>query len=306
MKKILVIGASGFVGKHLTRELLAGGYKVRCLARTPSKIEDLAREGCEVVKGDILNKQSMENALHSMDAVYVSVHTLSAQPSNTDKKDFVDAEMAGLENIVAACKTQGVSRLVYLTFLGITSQAKSAWVRGRWNMEQYLLGSGLDVTILRPGMIVGIGGQGFNTVVKNAKGKRAMLLGDGTQKFQPIAVSDLAYYLVGVLDKTEAFGHCYNVGRDELVQMPQMIDTVADVLGKEPPKKTYIPLFILSTFSRLIDRLMKMPRGAIKGLVDSMKSDSTGDTKPITRILPKTLLTFREAAEKALHENLTN
>ena len=82
MKKILVIGASGFVGRYLTRQLLADGYRVRCLARNPDKVKDLAYSGCEIVQGDVTDRSSIEQALDSMDAVYVSIHTLAPQHAN--------------------------------------------------------------------------------------------------------------------------------------------------------------------------------------------------------------------------------
>ena len=120
MKKILVIGASGFLGRHVTRGLLAAGYVVRCLARNLARVEDLAAAGCEVVQGDISDFASIERALASVEAVYICIHTLSPQPASTPGQGFMDVERHGLENIVAACRTNGVRRLIYVTFLGIS------------------------------------------------------------------------------------------------------------------------------------------------------------------------------------------
>ena len=83
MKRILVVGASGFVGGYLTRQLVKDGYRVRCLARNPDKVKDLADSGCEIVKGDITNRASIQQALDSMDAVYVSIQTLVPQHADT-------------------------------------------------------------------------------------------------------------------------------------------------------------------------------------------------------------------------------
>ncbi|MEX8548971.1 MAG: SDR family oxidoreductase [Mucilaginibacter sp.] len=300
MKKILVIGASGFVGKNLAQQLLADGYTVRCLARNPSKVQFLADAGCEIVQGDISDLASIQNAVKSVDAVYISVHTISAQPANTESKGFMDVEMSGIQNIVAACKMYKVNRVIYVTFLGTDANADSAWIRGRWQTEQYLLKSGLDATIIRPGMIVGIGGQGYNSVVGNAKRRFAMILGNGKPKFRSIAVTDLAYYLVGVLNDPRTFGQAYDVGGKELLTIPQMVDLVAEVLGRPHPKKIHIPVSLLGLFSPLIERMGKMPKGAMKGLVDSIKADAIGDPSPIIAILPRPLLSFRQASEKAL------
>lgn len=169
MKRILVIGASGFVGSYLARQLVKDGYTVRCLARNPDKVKDLADLGCELVKGDINDLASIQRALASMDAVYVSIHTLAPQHADTANQDFMDIEMKGLQNIVQACRLHQVPRLIYVTSLGISANSKDAWTRGRWKTQDYLLSSGLDVTVIQPGMIVGIGGQGFNMVLANAQ-----------------------------------------------------------------------------------------------------------------------------------------
>ena len=115
MKKVLVIGASGFVGRRVAQSLLAEGYAVRCVARNPAKIQDLAVAGCEIVQGDISDLASMQRAFEFVEAAYISIHTLSPQPSSAAGQDFMDIETKGLQNIVAACRTNGARRLIYVT-----------------------------------------------------------------------------------------------------------------------------------------------------------------------------------------------
>ncbi len=180
MKKILVIGASSFVGRRLAQALLAEGYAVRCLARNPAKVEDLAALGCEITQGDISDAASIQRAFDSVDGAYISIHTLSPQPSSTAGQGFMDVELKELENIVTACQVHGVRRLIYVTFLGAAPEAPSEWIRERWRAKQFLLaGSGLDVTVIRPGQIVGRGGNGFNMMVGQAKRRVTAVLGSG-------------------------------------------------------------------------------------------------------------------------------
>jgi len=300
MKKILVIGASGFVGRRLAQALLEDGYEVRCLARNPAKVQDLATAGCEVVQGDISDLASMQRALESVEAVYVSIHTLSPQHSNTAGQGFMDVEMNGLQNIVVACQSNGVRRLIYVTFLGAAPDAPSEWIRGRWKAEQFLLQSGLDVTVIRPGQIVGVGGQGFNMMVSQAKKSTALVMGSGRQKFRNIALDDLVYYLVGVLNDARANGQCYDVGCDDVLTSEQMIDVAAEVLGRKHPKKIHLSRRFLRSLAPLIERVGKLPKGAITGLVDSLKTDSVGDPAPIRAILRRPPLPYRQAVERAL------
>jgi uncharacterized protein YbjT (DUF2867 family) len=300
MKNILVIGASGFVGGYLSRQLLAGGYKVRCLVRNPDKVQTLADSGCEIVKGDISDASLVQLALQSMDAVYISIHTLAPQHAGTAERDFMDIELNGLQNIVDGCKLQNVHRLIYVTSLGISADSKDAWTRGRWKTQQFLFSSGLYVTVIQPGMIVGIGGQGFNMVLANAQKNTAFVIGNGRNKFRSIAIDDLCYYLVGVLNEPRAYGQCYEVGSDDILTADQLIDSAADVVGHRHPGKIHISLGLLRFAAPLIQRLAKSPKGAIKGALDGLGGDMTGDPSAIRKILPRALLSFKQSVERAL------
>jgi uncharacterized protein YbjT (DUF2867 family) len=297
---ILVIGASGFLGRHVTQALLADGRTVRCMARDPSRVQDLANAGCEVVQGDILKAASVEHALESVQAAYICVHTLSPQGANSSDQDFMGVEMTGLQNIIRACKTQGVRRLIYVTSIGITSDAPSAWLRGRWQTEQFLFNSGFDVTVIRPGMIVGRGGTGFEAVLSGAKRPIAIAMGSGKQKMRTVAVEDLAYYLVGVLDDPRSFGHHYDVGSDDVLTMDQMINIAAECLGRQHPVKIHVPQALLGLFAPLIERASKMPRGSFKGLVDGLPVDMDGDPTPIRRLLNRPLQSYSQAVKRTL------
>lgn len=303
MQKILVIGASGFVGRRLARALLAQGHEVRCLARNPAKIEDLAALGCEVVQGDISDLASLQRALDSVEAVTISIHTLSPQHASTKGQGFMDVELNGLKNIVAACQTHGVRRLIYLTSLGIGPKTRSEWTRERWKAQQFLLQSGLDVTVLQPGQIVGAGGTGFDMMVSQAKKSTAILFSNGKQKWRNIAVDDLVYYLVGVLNDARSFGQCFEVGCDDILTNDQMVDLAAEVLGRPHPRKIHVPRRLLRALAPLIERMGKLPKGAMKGLLDSMTADAVGDPTPIRAILPRPPLPYRQAVERAIKES---
>ena len=300
MKRILVIGASGFLGRHVVKALLGDGYAVRCLARNPSRVQDLAAAGCEIVQGDISDLASMGRALESVQAAYISIHTLSPQHASTAGQGFIEVEMKGLQNILAACRSHGVRRLIYVTFLGSAADAPSAWVRGRWQAEQLLLKSGLDVTVIRPAQIVGVGGRGFDTMVGQAKRQVAIMMGSGQQKMRNIALYDLVYYLVGVLNDPRAYGQAYDVGCDDIHTNDQMVDVAAEVLGRRYPIKFHLTRTLLGALAPLIERASKFPKGAVKGFLDSLKTDLIGDPMPIREILPRPPLSYRQAVERAL------
>ena len=137
-------------------------------------------------------------------------------------------------------------------------------------------------------------------MVSQARKSTAIIMGSGRGKFRNIAVEDLVYYLVGVLNDPRANGQCYDVGSDDVLTNEQMIDMTAEILGRRPPNKIHIPQALLGVLAPVIDRLSKLPKGAMKGLVDSMKTDAVGDPMPIRRILPRSPLPYRQAVERAL------
>jgi hypothetical protein len=117
---------------------------------------------------------------------------------------------------------------------------------------------------------------------------------------RPIDLDDLVYYLTGVLHDPGAYGQYYDVGNDELLSTNQLIDSIADWLDRRHPIKIQMPLALLAALASPIERLAKLPKGAIKGFVDSLKINMIGDPLPIRAILPQPLLAFRQAVERAL------
>jgi uncharacterized protein YbjT (DUF2867 family) len=297
---VLVIGASGFLGRRLVTSLLEQGHKVRCLARRPAKIQEFRSQNCEIVAGDISNPASLNTALMSMQAVYILIHTLSPQPGGDAKSGFMGIEKTGIENVIAACEVNQLKRAIYVTSLGISPVEKSEWLRERWQCEQLLIGSNLDVTIIRPGFIVGAGGRGFEGIAANARRRISFALGGDRPKMRTIAVGDLVYYLTGVLDETRACGQIFDVGNEDVMTINQLIDGISDVLGTSRPYKMQIPLSLLGALSPIIERAGKYPAGAFRGFIDAMTVDSIGDPQPIRKILPRRLLNFIQAVEQEL------
>ncbi len=297
---VLVIGGSGLVGRRLVQTLLAQGRRVRCLARDPARVADLAASGCEVERGDIIDPTAVRRAMTGASAVLVAIHTLSPQPGSGKQARFMDIEGRGIDNVIAAARAADCRRVVYVTSLGIAPDAPGEWLRERWRIEQRLLDSGLDATVIRPGHIVGIGGQGFDAVLAQAPRRIAVTMVGDWPLFRTIALDDLVDDIMGVLDEPRAYGRRLDVGSDDVLSVNGMIDIVADVLGRPPPAKLRVPRMLLRALGPVAGRMAGMPRGAFTGFVEAMAVDSTGDPGPIRSILPRARLGFRDSVKRAL------
>lgn len=294
MKNVLVIGATGFVGGHLADGLAGAGHRVRCLVRTPAKAAALARH--EVVAGDIMNAADVTRAAAGMDAVYVSIHTLSRQATTGG---FMELERQGLANVVADGRAGGPRRLVYVTSLGVNADS-TGYARERWTSEQLVLDSGLDATIVQPGQIVGLGGQGFELLLAAAKRRVAFVLGPRAKRLRTIGIDDLVDAMVSVLDEPRTFGLRLELGSDDVLTKDEMIDRAAEVLGRPHPWKVHVPLGLLAAAAPVIQRLAKLPAGAMAGLVDALDMDLVGDVTVSRAILPRVPVGYSESVRRAL------
>ena len=299
---VLVIGGTGFVGRWVVRALTAAGLSVRCLVRDPTRAADLAGERVEVVRGDMLDAPAVAAAARQVRAVIVCVHTVSPQPARQTGHDFI-VEEAGVGNIVAACHANEVSRLLYVTSIGVAADARSSWTRGRARIETLLFASGLDVTVLRPGMIVGHGGDGFGLVERGARRRAAVLMSSAQQRFRTVAVDDVAHQLVALIDEPRSFGQHFDVGSDDVLTIDEMIDLAADHLDRPHPVKIHLPRRLIARLSPIIERAAKMPPGAIGGFVGAgSDADMIGDAAPIRALLDHPPVPFAAAMAQALRD----
>ncbi len=305
-RAVLVIGATGFVGRRVVAALVAGGQRVRCMVRDPSRAADLAADGVEVVRGNMLDAAAVSAAARGIRAAIVCVHTLSPQPGRRVGQDFVDVEAAGAATIVGACRAGGVRRLLYVTSIGVAHDARSTWSRGRADVEDLLFTSGLDVTVLRPGMIVGHGGDGFRMVERGARGRAVILLASPHQRFRTVAVDDLAHQLVALVDEPRSFGQHFDVGSDDVLTVDEMVDLAAEHLGRRRPVKIHLPRGVLARLAPLLERAARMPPGAIGGFVgEGSDEDMIGDATAVRVLLDRPPRPFHQAMAQALHQEST-
>jgi uncharacterized protein YbjT (DUF2867 family) len=156
--RVLVTGATGFIGSRLIPALIAQGVTVRALTRNPDRYH--APAGVEVARGDVLDGASLFAALREVDAAYYFVHSMSKDTRGTGLS-FEERDRLGVQNFVEAAGEQDVKRIIYLGGLGDDSDTLSKHLLSRKEVGQ-VLGTGKPaLTTLRAALIIGAGGSSF-------------------------------------------------------------------------------------------------------------------------------------------------
>ncbi|MDH4098262.1 MAG: NAD(P)H-binding protein, partial [Nitrospira sp.] len=146
---ILLTGASGYIGGRLLPSLEEQGYRLRCLARHPDILRQKVRSTTEVVAGDVLDRQSLDNALRGVDVAYYMVHSMSSNGS------FEETDRQAARNFSEAAKAAGVKGLIYVGGLGSDEEELSTHLRSRHEVGNILRESGLPVCEFRASAVIG-------------------------------------------------------------------------------------------------------------------------------------------------------
>ncbi|MFM8433876.1 MAG: NAD(P)H-binding protein, partial [Planctomycetia bacterium] len=205
--KILLTGATGYVGGVLLPELERRGHVVRCLARRPRKLEGRTGPNTEVMAGDASDPAALARACAGIDVAYWLVHSMESGV------DFERADRLAAERFAEAAKAAGVKRIVYLGGLGADDDALSAHLRSRHEVGAILRASGLDVVEFRASIIVGSGSFSFDLVRTLVERLPVMIcpawLATPTQ---PIAIADIVAYLAAAADLPPGGPRIFEIG----------------------------------------------------------------------------------------------
>ena len=217
MVRVLVAGASGFVGRRLCPALTAAGHEVIAMTRSPG---DYRGAGTPVY-GDVLDADSLAAALAGCQAAYYLVHSLG--DADFERKDALGAIVFG-----QSAKLAGLTRVVYLGALGRDDDTLSAHLRSRRDVESRLGSAGVPMTVVRAGIIVGDGGFSWEMTRQLVEHLRVMVTPRWVAtRTQPIALDDVVRYLLEVLVLPEAAGRVFEVGGPEILQYGTMLRRVA-------------------------------------------------------------------------------
>ncbi len=226
-KRILVTGATGYVGGRLIPRLLEAGYQVRVLVRDPARLQGrswLSR--VEIATGDVLQPATLPPAMAQCDAAYYMIHSMG------DTADFHQRDLTAAHNFGRAAREAGVQRIVYLGGLGDPAADLSQHLRSRQETGAALSEAGVPVTEFRAAIIVGSGSVSFEMIRYLTERVPVMICPQWVYtKVQPIAVRDVLSYLLATLDVPASAGRVIEIGGHDVLTYGEMMLGYAEARG---------------------------------------------------------------------------
>jgi uncharacterized protein YbjT (DUF2867 family) len=289
---VLVTGATGFIGRRLVATLVDAGHRVRALTSDP---DDYAGPG-DPIESDALDPASLAEA---MDGVDIAVYLVHAHDEGEFRRTGAEAASA----FGRAAASSGVRQIVYLGALGEDGDELPPQLRSRREVEGLLGASGVPVTVLRAGIVVGAGGVSWEMTRQLVKNLPAMVVPRWADtRTQPIAVDDVVRYLAGVVGVEKTFGQVYEIGGADQLTYVHMLQMAAEVInGRRVPIVT-LPVMTQRLSSLWIGLVTDVGSTTASSLIDSMSTEVLQTDDAIQDIVPGRPLSYREAVDRAIAE----
>ena len=295
--KVLVTGATGFVGREIVRGLPRAGHETHILTRDGYEDRTQAAEkelSAQIHFGNILNPDSLQRACRGMDTVIHLVGIISEVGENT----FENIHTLGTQNVVAAARQAGVKRFIHMSALGTRPNAAARYHQSKWAAEECVRGSGLAWTIFRPSIIYGPGDQFVNRFARMARFSPVLpVIGSGQAKLQPIPVADVAACFVKTINETRSISQTYDLCGRDVLTFEAVLDAIMEVSGRKR-LKLHIPgglarfqaAMLEFIFCRLLGKASPLNRDQLLMLSE----DNVGNPQPANELFGLKPIGFRE------------
>ncbi len=299
--KILLTGATGYIGKRLLPKLIDEGHDVICCVRDKARFNPPAslEEKIKVIEIDLLEAESLTKIPNDIDVAYYLVHSMS------ESKDYQDLEKRSAQNFRDSISKTKAKQVIYLSGI-VNESALSEHLRSRKQVEDELSKGDYALTCFRAGIIVGSGSASFE-IMRDLVEKLPVMIAPRwlETRCQPIGISDVLLFLTKALGEERTYHQSFDIGCKDILTYREMLLTLAEVRGLKrsiwtvpvmtPKLSSYWLYFVTSTSYRL----------AIS-LVDSMKVEVVCKENDINEILEVQPISYRAALERAFDKVKNN
>ncbi len=294
----LVTGATGYVGAQLVPALLADGWTVRVLTRSPDKLPEAWRDRVDVRAADATDPYAVAAALRGADAAWYLLHSMDG------RGDFVqrDRDMA---NIFAyAARSERVGRLVYLSGLHPPHEELSPHLASRVEVGQIFLDSGVPTAVLQAGVVLGAGSASFQ-MLRHLTERLPAAFGPKWlhSTIQPISIEDVVFYLVRAADLPDDANRTFDIGMDEVLTYEGMMKRYAQVAGLSRRRMGTVPVLTPGLASHWVGLVTPVSSAIATPLVGSLIHDAVvheDDARQLMGVPPSGMRGFDDAVRAAM------
>jgi uncharacterized protein YbjT (DUF2867 family) len=293
--RVLLTGATGYVGGRLRQALEAAGIPLRCLARRPEHLAARVGPGTEVLRGDVLDRDSLGPALAGVHTAYYLVHSMGSVGG------FEEQDREGAANFGAAARAAGLRRIIYLGGLGESRSALSPHLRSRHETGEVLRASGVPVIEFRAGIILGSGSLSYELIRTLVERLPVMICPRWVRvKTQPIAIEDVIAYLTAARQLPDGPNRIFEIGGADQVSYA---DIMLEYARQRGLRRILIPVPLLTPYLSSLWLGLTTPVYARVGrkLIESVRHPTVVTDHSGREAFPIRPMGLRQAIERARH-----
>lgn len=299
--RILVTGATGYIGGRLVPRLIDAGHEVRVIVRRPERLRDVPwSPDVEVVEGDLTDAAAVDRATRDVDVVYYLVHSMGGRGS------FEDVESRIARNVATSAKASGVGRIVYLGGLHPDDATLSRHLRSRVRVGEILLASGVPTIVLQAGVIIGSGSTSFEMIRHLTEVLPYMPAPRWVRNFiQPIAVRDVLHYLMRAAEVAPEVSGAFDIGGPDVLRYGQLMNGYALEAGLRQRPIAALPVLTPWLAGQWVNLVTPIPRRLAVPIIESLQFDCVMRDHAIDAVIPpppEGLVGYRRSVRFALEK----
>jgi uncharacterized protein YbjT (DUF2867 family) len=297
--RVLVTGATGYIGGRLVPRLVEAGHEVRVLVRRADRLRDVPwAASVDVVEGDLADRAAVDRAMDGMEVVYYLVHSMGG------RGDFESTELGIARNVAASAREHDVRRIVYLGGLHPEGVELSRHLRSRMQVGDILLGSGVPTIVLQAGVIIGSGSTSFEMIRHLTEVLPYMPAPRWVRSFiQPIAVRDVLHYLLRAAAVPSDVNRAFDIGGPDVFRYGQLMNGYAVEAGLPQRPIAALPVLTPWLAGQWVNLVTPIPRRLAVPIIESLQFDCVMREHDIDAVIPpppEGLLPYRRAVRLAL------